>query len=441
MNMHKLLFAALPLLASPLLAQGFPEIEPNDDYTTATPLVPGTQGEGDIDLSGDYDYFSFTLTANADVKVWLNPGRGASIEDSDITLFDTDGTTELLFNEDADNPFHYLSELVAGDLAPGTYFVRVRSSDFYDPLGIGSYTIDLVTAAPGTYATAVPPATAGPGEAAENNDPRPAYGSGIAGVTPLDTDNLGNISAAAGTSSYTGTGDYDFYEINVPTPGLLIATTDFAGVPAPAMLDTVLHLADSTLTRIAVHDDINFPANALSRLVYNITTPGTYYVAVSGWDAGNYQLRISFGPPVPAGQASATVQAGGCGPTLGLRETPVGPAVITETPCLGSAFFVDGAAMPANAPLVHIIGILPLGTPFDLGPYGATGCQVEVDPLDQTFALADAGGEDYWQLNSPVSVAFIGLPIEQQLAVLDPAANALGIAVSNRVSSVFGIDN
>lgn len=437
MNLNALLFASSTLLAGSLIAQGTPEVEPNDDFTTATALAPNTQGDGAIGVGGDFDFYAVTLTGNSDLRVWVNVGFGATpLADSDVALLDTDGVTEIAFNDD--HPNHWLSEVVAGDLPAGTYFVRVRSSQTFDPSGTGAYTLDVVAAAPGTYVPAIPPATPGPNEAPEENDPREPLG--MAGVTPLDTDNVGDISAAVGGSTYTGIGDYDFYEITVPAPGLLVMTTDFTGLPAPAMTDTVIHLADAALARIAFNDDIGFP-NYLSRLEYNITTPGTYYVAVSGWDTGAYQLRISLAAATPLGDASVTIQTGGCGPTLGARANVAGPAVITETPCLGSEFYVDGAGIPANGPLLRVLGLGTLGTPYDLGPFGAPGCLVEVDPIDQSFAMADANGNDFWMISSPADPAFIGLPIEQQIAVLDGAANALGLTMSNRVSSVFGVDN
>jgi hypothetical protein len=95
--------------------------------------------------------------------------------------------------------------------------------------------------------------------------------------------------------------------------------------------------------------------------------------------------------------------------------------------------------MPANAPLVRVAGFSALNPPYDLGSSGAPGCFVEVDPLFVVFDQADASGVHFWNLDLPQNVAFIGVTLEQQIAVLDPAANALGITTSNRVSSVFGI--
>ena len=60
------------------------------------------------------------------------------------------------------------------------------------------------------------------------------------------------------------------------------------------MTDTVVHIADASLTRLAYHDDVNYPTNAFSVLSYAITTPGTYYIVVSGNDTSNYLLDITL---------------------------------------------------------------------------------------------------------------------------------------------------
>ena len=50
-----------------------------------------------------------------------------------------------------------------------------------------------------------------------------------------------------------------------------------------------------------------------------------------------------------------------------------------------------------------------------------------------------SAGVDFWGMLSPAAVALLGLTVEQQLAILDVSANGLGLTVSNRTSSVFGI--
>ncbi len=51
----------------------------------------------------------------------------------------------------------------------------------------------------------------------------------------------------------------------------------------------------------------------------------------------------------------------------------------------------------------------------------------------------DTVGQSYWALPLPFQQNLIGLPLQQQILVVDPAANALGLTTSNRVSSVCGL--
>ncbi|MCA8977704.1 MAG: hypothetical protein KDC98_23470, partial [Planctomycetes bacterium] len=232
--------------------------------------------------------------------------------------------------------------------------------------------------------------------------------------------------------------DYDFYRLLITRPGQLRMET-LPTAPFPAMRDTVLFLTNSSYAPIATDDDSGF---GLFSLLSTYVIPGTYYVAIKGENAGNYVLDITLTPMPAPGQATVTVRSGGCGPTLGLRQTVAGPTVTTEVPVLGSTYYLDGGNMPANALLIRVIGTDPLPTPFDLGPIGAPGCLLFVDPIDQSPTVADASGHYYWPLrSSPLDIAFIGLTLEQQIAVVDPLANPLGITISNRVSSVCGAHN
>ncbi|MCA8977069.1 MAG: PPC domain-containing protein [Planctomycetes bacterium] len=428
--MPRLLCAAMPLLALPLLAQGTPEAaEPNDTTLTATVLVPGEQGFGDI-TAGDEDWFKVTLASASDLKVWTSPGFSGQIGDTKVRILAADGTTVLIDVDDGDLSTHgYYTTFVVGNYAPGDYYVAVRG---FSGTTAGTYTLDVVAAPAGTYVPPLAPIA----EFHEDNDPRLI--GGIATVSAVNTLNSGEILLGGGGASYTDpTADYDFYQVVIGTGGTLVMET-LGGAPFPALADSVIFLVDAGLAVLASDDDGG--AGTLSLLTYTVT-PGTYYVVVKGWGVGFYDLAISM---APTGPATFVMRAGGCAgsagtPTLGTRESSTHPGVRPELPILGSEFFVDGENIPANGPLMRVIGLDPLASPFDLTPYGAPGCQIEVDPLDQSFALADAAGVDFWGMLSPAAVALLGLTVEQQLAILDVSANGLGLTVSNRTSSVFGI--
>jgi hypothetical protein len=433
--MQKFLLAAVPLLAPALLAQGTPEAaEPNNTTASAAVLALGAQAFGDIDASGtDEDWFKITLTSAADLRVFTAPGFAGEIGDTRVRLYAADGTTILIDVDDGNTTeIGYYTTWSLGGVAAGDYYVAVRG---YDSTTFGSYTLDVIAAPVGTYVGVFGPLTPAV-EGPEDNDPRNV--GGVATATALDTSNSGNIATGANGTGYAVAGaDYDFYQIVVPTAGLLRMAT--SGGPSPTGTDTVIHLVDSSLARIAFDDDSG--PGFYSLLSANVSA-GIYYVAVSDYSTGNYVLDIGF-LALPTGPSSVTIQAGGCAgsagtPSLATRQE-ANFLTRPEQPVLGSTFVVDATSLPPNAPMFTLLGFVPLAVPIDLGFLGAPGCVVEVDAAATNFALADGAGVLYWSLATPVVPALIGLPLEQQVAVLDPAANSLGITVSNRVSSVTGI--
>ncbi|MBM4063715.1 MAG: hypothetical protein FJ265_21845 [Planctomycetes bacterium] len=445
--MQRQLLAALPLVVSFLPAQGVPEgAEPNN--TTARPAVlpAGAQAYGDVDTSGtDEDWFRITLPAAADYKIWTGPGFSGQIGDTIVRIYAADGVTVLTEVDDGNVATHGYYSTFQGTLPAGDYYVAVRG---FDSTTFGSYTLDVVLAPLGTYVQVAPPLTAGT-EGPENNDPRPAFGGGTATPTAFFVRYLGNIVAGGsnGTGITKAGSDYDWYEVQIPAPGSYVfRTTPTPLAPAPFVDDTVLHFCDATFTRLTFNDD--FGGTPYSQLTQNITVPGTYYVVVSGYygtSAGNYFLDVlGLLPPLPVGAGSVNVRTGGCAgplgvPRLGNRLSSTGTNVRPEVPILGTEFWLDGTNLPPNSLVFLALGILPLPLPFNLGLLGAPGCQVEVRPIASLFGVSDAAGVFFWGFGSPADVAYLGLPVEQQLVVLDPPANALGLTTSNRVSSVFGV--
>jgi len=444
MKLHLSTIATLVAVQT-LAAQGTLEaVEPNNTTATATPLATGAQAYGDL-TAGDEDWYKITLTSTSDLKVFAGPGFAGQCDDTRVRIYAADGTTILIDVDDGNTAGQgYYSTFTVGGYAAGDYYVSVRG---YSATTAGSYTLDVVAAAPGTYAAVLPPLTP-VNEAAENNDPRPAFGSGTATTSAVFTRNLGNTIAGgtSGTSELTVGKDYDFYELVVTTTGVhTFDTRATTTAPTPIVDDTVIRLLDSSFTSLGFNDDTG---GTYSLLSFNITTPGTYYLCVSGYygtSAGNYYLDIA-GPtaPLPTGPSTVTIQAGGCAgsagtPALGTRATISFPAARPERAVLGSTFYLDGTNLPASAPLFRVIGFGALAVPFDLTGLGAPGCQVEVDPLSAVLSFSDAGGAHFWEFALPGGLVFVGLTLEQQLVVFDPPANGLGVTVSNRVSSVCGI--
>ena len=121
------------------------EVEANDDYLTANPMAIGDDAAGSIDNSGaDYDFFAFS--ANAGDVVSLATVDVAGLSDTTLELYDTDGVTSLVFNDDGGPGLYSLIDYTF--TAPGTYFVAVGS--FGTGTGLYSLQTRTATANPGS---------------------------------------------------------------------------------------------------------------------------------------------------------------------------------------------------------------------------------------------------------------------------------------------------
>lgn len=120
---------ALALPAAALSQSFVEEIEPNGTAPQAT-LLGGTSAvaRGNIFLNGDVDYFSFSASAGDRVYAALMTSYSSNgSTDSQLYLYDTDGSTVLEFDED-DGSMGSLSSSIAGRVLPstGTYYLRVN---------------------------------------------------------------------------------------------------------------------------------------------------------------------------------------------------------------------------------------------------------------------------------------------------------------------------
>ena len=121
----------LPLLLVSTYAQTFPdyEVEPNGTFGEATPIPSNpAKMRGYIFLNGDLDYYSFTAAAGDRVYAAVMTSFSANAStDSQLEIFDVDGTTTLEFDDD-NGSLGGLSSTIAGVTIPanGTYFIRVK---------------------------------------------------------------------------------------------------------------------------------------------------------------------------------------------------------------------------------------------------------------------------------------------------------------------------
>ena len=136
---------------------------------------------------------------------------------------------------------------------------------------------------------------------------------------------------------------------------------------------------------------------------------GAYYV-------GTVRIFGGWGPVVAAGEACGELETSWWG------SPAVGQSGFTVT--------LDGA--PPFAPSLLVLGLsgtswqgLPL--PFALDPFGAPGCWLAVSVDTSLLTLADATGFAQIILAVPSDAQLVGGTLYSQWAVLNPAANPLGI--------------
>ncbi len=138
------------------------------------------------------------------------------------------------------------------------------------------------------------------------------------------------------------------------------------------------------------------------------------------------QVRCHWNDPtLPV--ASRLVRRGGSGTTsIGNK-----PRVTTRGSCAtGKSVFFDVRGQLANGLSLFLIGA---NVDVDLGPLGAPGNRLLASPDSLLLLLADANGVATQSFTMPVSPALVGTACSVQAAAYDPAANALGFAMSNAI--------
>jgi hypothetical protein len=89
-----------------------------NDHTTATSVAVGTPTSGELEVYGDYDYFSFPAVEGTSYSIYL---QDSTITNASLYLYDTDGTTSL-----SSNVYGIGWRCPTG--GSGTYYVRVSRS-------------------------------------------------------------------------------------------------------------------------------------------------------------------------------------------------------------------------------------------------------------------------------------------------------------------------
>ncbi len=115
------------------------ELEPNDTPAAANTINIGDVANGVINPVGDLDYFRFQGLANQIVIIDIDASSLGSALDSEIFLYDIDGTTLLKQNDDSNGTD---SKIIYMLPHAGQFFINVR--DFQNNDGGAGYFYSLI---------------------------------------------------------------------------------------------------------------------------------------------------------------------------------------------------------------------------------------------------------------------------------------------------------
>jgi hypothetical protein len=241
--------------------------EPNNTPATATAIDPDFYASNLTILPEDVDWFTFTLPAATELQAEVGTRGFAPV----MGLFDAD------LNEVVTSDGYLYAELESG-----TYYLAISS---YPDTGFagnheqeGSYYVYLYA---GTWA---PPPPVDPDQFEPNDNPGEA--------TALDFSHELALTITPG--------DVDWFTFSLSEAATVIADIDAEVLGSP--LDSVLGLFDADLNQIAVNDDFDGSDAYLEVRL----EPGSYYLAVSGyddfgfsgnhWREGFYSLKVAAIP-------------------------------------------------------------------------------------------------------------------------------------------------
>lgn len=238
----------------------------------------------------------------------------------------------------------------------------------------------------------------------------------------LATDGAFAVLSGLGSGGWAGRIDFDY-----TTP----SNTTFTRYSAAALPSCYGVSLSPDETRVALTTTstggctLRILEVATGNLVHSTALPTATGVTFTAWQSGSqFATYSSFGS--------------GCPGSLG---TPTLAAVPGATPVLGSTFALaidpmpQGLAMVAFGLSATTVNGLPL--PLELGVLGMPNCSLLVAP-DAAVLVVGAGSNGIWTWTVPAAPVHFGLRFYNQAFVVDAAANAAGIVVSNAGAGQVG---
>ncbi len=212
-----------------------------DDRDHATTISLGGSATGTIDPATDEDFFTFALTGSTSVKVSTSGSLDTvgQLQDSVGEVLQTDDDIDYRANE--------LNFEIIARLAPGTYYVKVRSFRADPPALTGDYTLTV------------------------SELPDQGETKATAGTLTLD----GSIDARILPGN-----DVDMFEL------VLSSATDVE-IYTTGELDTIGKLIHPN-NDITENDDRTFDASGRNFLIRESLAAGTYYVSVESFQSRTF---------------------------------------------------------------------------------------------------------------------------------------------------------
>jgi hypothetical protein len=415
------------------------ESEPNGTLAQANPIAGGDSIDASLASVADQDWYRITLTAPR-TGLWFLIGEGQApwVGSHRWEIYDAAGVllapTSTLGSNAGNSSGTEIRSSQIRCWPAGTYHLVVKNSTAPSALGLlvpqGNYRLRLCTMPMGQGAITA--------EVEPNNS--------VATATPM---NLGGRASGTITNSAGADGN-DVYGPFVFGTASVLQYQTMQGTTGALLDSTVRLLAEdgTPLVTSTVGNTLTTTSHARATVSFSLA-PATYFVEVlspgtNPAQAGSYFFEIgaSEAPFVVASYSLGDVNSACLGsnslrPTLSV-DSP------GESPVLGTNLSRKVGMLPPFAPFFLIEGlsdefangVIPL--PYDLGPLGAPNCTLNVDPVSNVLYLGSASGEVVLNATQANSIVFRGLPIYEQVIVLDLAANALGLTGSNYARRLFG---
>ena len=235
---------------------------PDDDHAngaaSATEVSIPSRARGNLESPTDVDWFAFDAVAGTNYQIDVNLSRG-TLDDSLLRLFDTDGRTELEFNDDAD-------------------FFTLESTIYWgaDTSGRRFFEVSGFQGEQGTYEVSI---------TAIDDD----HGNLAGDATRLDVSDTTTRANGEITPS-----DVDWFVFTAAADEFYDLRTRLGTLP-----DSVLTIYDQDGVTPLANNDQNGSSNS-SRILWQAEAAGDYFVEVTGFldRAGTYELTVrEVNPP------------------------------------------------------------------------------------------------------------------------------------------------